>query len=122
MFYFRLGDEDQPCHYDGGMHGILDTDAEINPMMYNWNKVYVGYCDGASFGGNVPRGSYVVGSDGKQEKIYYRGKIILDSVFDSLLQGRNMKSATDVVISGSSAGGLAVLQHIDYLNDKVNNY
>lgn len=116
----RLGaaDSDQPCHYDGGMHGLLDADPAINPMMYNWNKVYIGYCDGASFGGNVPLGTYVDGPDGKQ-KIYYRGKMILDSAFDSLLTDRNMKAASDVLVSGSSAGGLAVLQHIDYLNDKI---
>lgn len=120
LLFTRLGaaDSDQPCHYDGGMHGLLDADPAINPMMYNWNKVYIGYCDGASFGGNVPLGTYVDGPDGKQ-KIYYRGKMILDSAFDSLLTDRNMKAASDVLISGSSAGGLAVLQHIDYLNDKV---
>ena len=34
-----------------GVHGLLEASAEVNPMIYNWNKVYVGYRDGASFGG-----------------------------------------------------------------------
>jgi hypothetical protein len=35
------------------MRGLLSYAPEENPLMYNWNKVYVGYCDGASFGGDV---------------------------------------------------------------------
>ena len=74
-------DIDQPCHNDNGMHGLLDTTSEVNPMMYNWNKVYIGYCDGASFGGNVAEG---VKPDGSGEKIFFRGHAILDAVYDSL--------------------------------------
>ena len=32
--------------------GILSDDPKINPDFYNWNMVYVIYCDGASFAGN----------------------------------------------------------------------
>merc|ERR1711871_853931 len=84
--------------------------------MYNWNKVYVGYCDGASFSGNVIEG---VKPDGSDEKIFFRGHAILDAVYDSLINDRNMAYATDIVISGSSAGALAVLQHIDYIANKI---
>ena len=109
-------DIDQPCHNDNGMHGLLDTSSEVNPMMYNWNKVYIGYCDGASFGGNVAEG---VKPDGSGEKIFFRGHAILDAVYDSLLRERNMAYASDVIITGSSAGGLAVLQHVDYIANKI---
>ena len=34
-------------------NGILSEDATVNPDFYNWNIVYVNYCDGASFAGNV---------------------------------------------------------------------
>ena len=30
----------------------LSNDKEINPLMFDWNKVRVKYCDGASYGGN----------------------------------------------------------------------
>ena len=30
----------------------LSNDKNINPLMFDWNKVAVKYCDGASFGGN----------------------------------------------------------------------
>ena len=33
--------------------GFLSDDPKVNPDFYNWNTVYVKYCDGASFAGNV---------------------------------------------------------------------
>ncbi|KAM7493670.1 hypothetical protein LguiB_028279 [Lonicera macranthoides] len=33
--------------------GILSDDPQFNPDFYNWNKVKVRYCDGASFTGDV---------------------------------------------------------------------
>ena len=32
--------------------GYFDTDPKNNPMMYNWNHVFMRYCDGGSFSGN----------------------------------------------------------------------
>ena len=34
-------------------HGLLSASETINPDFYNWNMVYVAYCDGVSFLGNV---------------------------------------------------------------------
>jgi len=33
--------------------GILSNSSLLNPFFYNWNAVYVRYCDGASFSGKV---------------------------------------------------------------------
>ena len=33
--------------------GLLSDDCTINPHFCGWSMVYVGYCDGASFAGNV---------------------------------------------------------------------
>ena len=32
--------------------GILSDDKETNPYFYNWNHVFVVYCDGFSFAGD----------------------------------------------------------------------
>nr|GMD77935.1 pectin acetylesterase 12-like [Ipomoea batatas] len=32
--------------------GILSNKAEENPDFYNWNRIKVRYCDGASFSGD----------------------------------------------------------------------
>ena len=33
--------------------GLLSDDCTINPYFCGWSMVFVGYCDGASFAGNV---------------------------------------------------------------------
>ena len=37
---------------DGGDNGMISDDATINPDMYNWNKVFINYCDGGSYSGS----------------------------------------------------------------------
>ena len=32
--------------------GIFSNDEDINPDLYNWNAVFVIYCDGGSFAGD----------------------------------------------------------------------
>lgn len=34
------------------LQGFLSDDPAVNPDFYDWNIVYVIYCDGGSFGGN----------------------------------------------------------------------
>jgi len=77
--------------------------------MYNWNKVYLRYCDGGSFAGNNETVSEVKG-----KPIYFRGYRNLVSYVGSLTQDHGFGSATEVVISGCSAGGLATYLHIDW--------
>ena len=90
----------------------------MNPIMYNWNKVYIGYCDGNSFSG---RRLSPVAVDGTKEVVHYKGHFILDAVYDMLLMQHSMNTASEVLISGSSAGGLAVLLHLDYIYHKIKN-
>ena len=33
--------------------GFLSDNSTVNPDFYNWNIVYLMYCDGASFAGSV---------------------------------------------------------------------
>jgi len=79
-----------------------------NPMMYTWNMVYIMYCDGASFSGN---------NDTVQPymdvNLYFRGARILTAVINDLLDNQGLNAATDVVISGCSAGGLSTFLHVD---------
>jgi len=78
-------------------------------MMYNWNKVFMAYCDGGSFAGyNLTVTQY------KSTSLYFRGKGILDGVIHDLLYFRGLNGASDAVISGCSAGGLATYLHLDY--------
>jgi hypothetical protein len=35
------------------LDGFLSDDPTVNPDFHDWNMVYVIYCDGGSFAGNV---------------------------------------------------------------------
>ena len=50
----------------------LSTDETQNPLMYDWNKAYLKYCDGASFGGNRDKPQNVTRS-GIIVPLYSRG-------------------------------------------------
>jgi len=88
--------------------GYFSTDATQNPLMYNWNHVLMRYCDGASFSGNNDTtASY------KGKTLYWRGKRIREAIAKDLMEKRGLHEATDLVVSGCSAGGLATYLHTD---------
>jgi hypothetical protein len=94
---------------DEGAHGSLSPDPAVNPTFYDWNMAFINYCDGASFAGFKKDPIVVQG-----ENLYFRGAVILNEVFKSLL-GLGLAKAENLVVGGTSAGGLAVYIHIDYI-------
>lgn len=94
--------------------GYFDLDPKENPLMYNWNAVELRYCDGASLSGDRATPANVSGTT-----LHYRGRAILDAEIKSLLNDRGMNKATDVVVSGCSAGGLATFLHCDHWADAI---
>uniref|UniRef100_A0A803NE82 Pectin acetylesterase n=1 Tax=Chenopodium quinoa TaxID=63459 RepID=A0A803NE82_CHEQI len=78
--------------------GILSNKDSHNPDFYNWNRVLLRYCDGASLAGNSKY------EDGGQ-------KIWQAMISDLLPQG--LAHAEKALLSGDSAGGLAVFLHCD---------
>lgn len=85
----------------------FSNDPAVNPMMYNWSKAFLRYCDGSSQTSDLTA-PVPVGSD----TLYYRGHRILEAVQAALLP-LGLAQATDVVISGCSAGGLSTYLHMD---------
>merc|ERR1712216_851935 len=83
-------------------------------MGHNWNAVELRYCDGASLSGDKESAANVSGT-----VLHYRGRAILDAEIRSLLVERGMNKATDVVVSGCSAGGLATFLHCDHWADAI---
>ena len=72
------------------------------------------YCDGASLSGDKPTPTNVNGTI-----LQFRGRAILDAHIKSILNERGMKQATDVIVSGCSAGGLATYLHCDHWADAI---
>ena len=69
------------------------------------------YCDGAYFAGNAAASVRVGG-----ETLHFKGKAILDAALADLASRHGLGTATDVVLGGCSAGGIAVFAHVDYVS------
>lgn len=114
---------------------LFSADKELNPLMWNWNKVYVPYCDGGYFAGQrrepIP---VVVTSEDRagtvkkkiQKNMYHRGRWITEALLDSLLGGHNekhghakMSDATDVVVGGCSSGAISTYLRADFLHGYI---
>ncbi|KAJ4803032.1 Pectin acetylesterase [Rhynchospora pubera] len=87
--------------------GILIDDPLMNPDFYNWNRVKLRYCDGGSFAGDSEFQTL-------NKTIYLRGQKIWTAIIDDLLN-KGLNHAAKVLLSGCSAGGLAVFHHCDQL-------
>ncbi|VAH70339.1 unnamed protein product [Triticum turgidum subsp. durum] len=86
--------------------GILSDDQLQNPDFYNWNKVKVRYCDGASFSGNVEEEF----QDGTP--FFFRGQRIWEAVMSELLS-KGLSRAKEAFLTGCSAGGLSTYINCD---------
>lgn len=98
------------------LEGLLSSDALYNPDFYNWNFVFVCYCDGGSFTGYRPKPLIV-----NNKRLYFRGRRILDAVLDDLIR-RGIDRATDIILSGQSAGALSAIIHADYIRERLRRF
>ncbi|KAF5477582.1 hypothetical protein F2P56_004206 [Juglans regia] len=85
--------------------GLLSKYQKFNPDFYNWNRIKVRYCDGASFTGDVE-------AVDPETNLHFRGARVWLAVIEDLLS-KGMRSAENAILSGCSAGGLTSLLHCD---------
>ncbi|KAK9077770.1 hypothetical protein SSX86_006108 [Deinandra increscens subsp. villosa] len=102
--------------------GILSNRKDQNPNFYNWNRVYMRYCDGSSFTGDVEEVD-------QANNLYFRGGRVFNAIVEELMS-IGMKDAQNIskkltvlfffndgtIISsslGCSAGGLATILNCD---------
>ncbi|CAH1242110.1 NOTUM [Branchiostoma lanceolatum] len=97
-----------------GLGGFLSNNPDSNPEFYNWNTVFVHYCDGSSFTGNRPEPVTYRG-----KTLYFRGSRILDAILNDLLENRGLRNAERVILAGNSAGGMAVFRHADHVRSML---
>ena len=96
------------------IQGINSPDPSVNPDFYDWNLVWVVYCDGASFTGNRERP--LISDSG--ETIYMRGKRVINAIVNDLLFNRDFKFAEAIILTGSSAGSMTAIFQADYIASK----
>ncbi|KAJ7953314.1 Pectin acetylesterase [Quillaja saponaria] len=85
--------------------GILSNRKQFNPDFYNWNRIKIRYCDGASFTGDVQ-------AVNRATNLHFRGARVWLAVIEDLL-AKGMRSAENAILSGCSAGGLTSILHCD---------
>ena len=94
-------------------YGPLSSDPGTNPMFYDANRVLLAYCDAGSFAGHLSEPL-----EGIHPPVYIRGKMVLDALFGALMS-EGFVEATDVLLTGTSAGGLAAFLHADYVRSAL---
>jgi hypothetical protein len=97
--------------------GVMSQDCSLNPDFCTWNKLFMHYCDGASFGGGRTDPIKISTRAGKPAQMWLRGRNNFDAVISYFLSNSSlgMSKATEVILSGGSAGGLAVFYNLDHL-------
>ncbi|XP_040985861.1 pectin acetylesterase 8-like isoform X1 [Juglans microcarpa x Juglans regia] len=85
--------------------GLLSKFQKFNPDFYNWNRIKVRYCDGASFTGDVE-------AVDPATNLHFRGARVWLAIIEDLLS-KGMRSAENAILSGCSAGGLTSILHCD---------
>lgn len=86
------------------LRGIHSVDEGVNPTFFNWNHVYVNYCDGGSYSGYRSEPVTEFG-----EEVFFHGKYIVPSVLTDLTSTRDLVNATDLVFGGESSGALGAM-------------
>ena len=100
--------------------GVFDSIDKLGAEFASSGLVLMKYCDGASFSGHgqvelhAKHGSVRVGRhaspQGSKTTVHFAGRGILNAALDLLLSPAfGLAHATDVLLSGCSAGGLAAL-------------
>lgn len=98
--------------------GYFSSDCTVNPQMCTWNMVFMRYLDGGSFSGS--RQDPLMYNNGSADiPLMFRGHNNLHAIMTDLFTKRGLGNATDAVISGCSAGGLATYLHVDEWADRL---
>ncbi|KAG8382142.1 hypothetical protein BUALT_Bualt05G0045900 [Buddleja alternifolia] len=93
--------------------GILSQDMNINPDFYNWNRIQFKYCDASSFTGDVE-------AIDQETNLHLRGARVFKALTEEWL-AKGLANATNVMLVGNSAGGLATILNCDRFRALVPN-
>jgi len=93
--------------------GIFDLDPTLNPGFATFSKASVGYCSSDSFSGDRAASADTFGW-------HFRGKRIMAETL-TYLQQFGLGTASEVLLNGCSAGGVAVIANLDYVKSKLPN-
>ena len=98
-------------------HGIIDPCCSVSVDFCDYNKVFFHYCDGASFSGGGRQSRLELEASRQlpaslsrlPRTVHSAGRAIVTSALQLLIDRFSLGEATDVMVAGFSAGGLAAL-------------
>ena len=92
--------------------GAFSSQQEYNPMFWNWNKVKIIPLDGANFQGSLDEPLVY-----NNTNIWFRGFNNTFSTFEYLRDHFDLFNASEILLGGGSAGGIAAMQWSQFLKD-----
>ena len=112
-----------PHHVEG--RDLLSSSPEDNPLFFNYTHVLVPYCSQDAFLANRTnpnRSDFSKGFNSTEgaDNFVYKGREIFYSVIRDLLVNRQMDRAKRIVLAGSSAGGVGILNHLEWVQKELN--
>eukprot|EP01012_Entosiphon_sulcatum_P058231 TRINITY_DN8222_c0_g1_i1.p1 TRINITY_DN8222_c0_g1~~TRINITY_DN8222_c0_g1_i1.p1 ORF type:complete len:404 (+),score=63.47 TRINITY_DN8222_c0_g1_i1:21-1232(+) len=104
---------------DIGANGTYDSPFGFmnssEPHFGNWTTVFIPYCDGSSY--TSFRTDPVTYQD---RKIWYRGRVNLDALLEDMdTVGGLLSTSSAVILTGTSAGGLATYIHASHVKQRL---
>lgn len=109
---------------------LLSTNLTINPLFHAFTRVLVPYCSQDAFladRNNSVRDAmpgYTVNDTNfdnttDADNFIYKGRVIFQSVFEELISDYGLADASKIVLAGSSAGGLGLLNHLSWVEETL---
>lgn len=100
--------------------GLMSSDERENPAFYNFHHVYVPYCSSDAWLGRNHNPDVTYNREDKTGKFSFQGSSIFRGVITDLCR-IGMENASEVILVGSSASGVGVLNHAQWVQARLNN-
>ena len=94
---------------------VNQTGGDVGNPFGDWNFVWFAYCDGTSQTSDRDEPLVVRG-----KPVHMRGRALLDAHLHELEMHYNfLSTATEVIVSGTSAGGMSTFMHSSYIKTQL---
>lgn len=98
-----------------GLGYLNRDDSASNPDWWDNHHVLIPYCTGDLHSGTVTTPTE------DTFDLYFAGHLVLAAVLDELVALHGLSSASDIIVSGDSAGGIGVWMNVDYVAERFPN-
>ena len=103
---------------------LLSSSQIENPIFYNYTHILVPYCSQDIFLANRSnpfKDKLEEVNHDDADNFIYKGRIIFQSIIKELISKRGLANATEVILAGSSAGGLGIINNLEWTNNILMN-